>query len=134
MIGEAARQPVLVIGLDGATFDVLDVLFASGDMPVLAGLVERGAWGTLRSVVPPITPAAWSSFMTGKLPGKHGIYDFHIYDPRTRRDSFVTSRALREPTMWELMTAAGRRVAAVITGAHLSAGLVAQVATMDGLL
>ncbi len=108
-----AGRPVLVIGLDGATFDVLEPLVAGGDMPTLAALIRDGAWGVARSVVPPITPAAWSSFMTGKRPSKHGIYDFRVYDPRTRRDRFVTSRALREPTMWELLTAADRRVATV---------------------
>jgi predicted AlkP superfamily phosphohydrolase/phosphomutase len=107
------HPPVLVIGLDGATYEILEPLFDGGDMPTLAGLRARGAWGVLRSVVPPITPAAWSSFMTGKYPSKHGIYDFRIYDPRTRRDTFVTSRALREPTLWELLTEAGGRVGCV---------------------
>src|SRR5262249_28198340 len=44
---------------------------------------------------------------------KHGIYDFRIYDPRAYTDAFVTSNALREPTVWELLTAAGRRVGVV---------------------
>lgn len=114
MVGEGtSRRPILIVGLDGATYEILEPLLAAGDMPTLARLRDGGAWGVVRSVVPPITPAAWSSFMTGKLPSKHGIYDFRIYDPRTRRDSFVTSRALREPTVFELLTAAGRRVATV---------------------
>ncbi len=105
--------PILVVGLDGVSHEILEPLLAGGDLPTLARLLARGASGVLHSVVPPITPAAWSSFMTGKLPGKHGVYDFRIYDPRSGRDSFVTSRALREPTVWELLTAAGRRVAVV---------------------
>ena len=104
---------VLLVGLDGASFEVLQPLLDAGDLPTLGGLVERGAHGVLRSVVPPITPAAWSSFLTGKLPGKHGIYDFRVYDPRTHEDTFVTSRALRERTVWELLTAARRRVGVV---------------------
>jgi len=99
-------RPILIIGLDGASFTVLDPLLATGDLPTLAAL---GARAELASVIPPITPAAWASFMTGKHPGKHGIYDFHVYDPQTRSDTFVTSRALRDPTVWELLTAAGRR-------------------------
>jgi len=106
-------SPILVIGLDGATFDVLRPLIDIGDLPVLGGLVAAGAHGLLDSVIPPITPTAWSSFLTGKEPGKHGIYDFHVFDPRLRRTSFITSRALREPTLWELLTRAGRRVAVV---------------------
>jgi predicted AlkP superfamily phosphohydrolase/phosphomutase len=105
--------PVVLIGLDGATFDVLDPLVAAGDMPILGALLARGARADLASVVPPITPAAWASFMTGKQPAKHGIYDFRIYDPRMARDSFVTSRAVRDRTLWQLLVAAGRRVTVV---------------------
>jgi predicted AlkP superfamily phosphohydrolase/phosphomutase len=106
-------RPVFIVGLDGATFDVLRPLIDAGDLPVLGGLVAAGAHGILESVIPPITPTAWSSFLTGKEPGKHGIYDFHVFDPRLRRTSFITSRALREDTVWELLTRAGRRVAVV---------------------
>jgi predicted AlkP superfamily phosphohydrolase/phosphomutase len=105
--------PTLILGLDGASFELLDVLVADGVMPTFGALVERGARAVLRSTVPPITPAAWASFLTGKRPGKHGIYDFRIYDPRTGRDSFVTSRTLRDPTLCGLLTAAGRRVGVV---------------------
>jgi predicted AlkP superfamily phosphohydrolase/phosphomutase len=106
-------RPLVLIGLDGATFDVLDPLVTAGDLPTLAGLVQNGARGVLRSTNPPITPAAWSSFMTGKRPGKHGIYDFRVYEPHAYRDSFVTSRSLRDATLWALFTAAGHRVAVV---------------------
>jgi predicted AlkP superfamily phosphohydrolase/phosphomutase len=105
--------PIVLIGLDGASFDVLDPLVGAGDMPTLARLLARGARVELDSVVPPITPAAWTSFMTGKQPAKHGVYDFRIYDPRTARDVFVTSRAVRERTLWQLLSAAGLRVAVV---------------------
>lgn len=92
---------------------MLEPLAARGELPVLGRLMAEGARGTLRSVVPPITPAAWASFATGKRPGKHGVYDFHVYDPRGYGDTFVTSRSLREPTIWHLLTAAGRRVGVV---------------------
>lgn len=106
-------RPVLLIGIDGGAFDVLDPLVAAGELPVLARLLARGTRAVLRSVVPSITPAAWSSFMTGKHPGKHGVYDFRVYDPAAYADAFVTSHALREPTLWQLLTAAGKRVAVV---------------------
>jgi len=106
-------MPTLLIGLDGATFDLLEPLAAAGDLPVLADLMARGAWGPLRSVVPPITPTAWSSFMTGKEPGKHGIFDFRLYDPARAADRFISSQALTEPTMWELFRDAGLRVGVV---------------------
>jgi predicted AlkP superfamily phosphohydrolase/phosphomutase len=106
-------RPIVIVSLDGGAFPILDRLIAAGDMPTLASMVRDGARGVLRSSIPPITPVAWSSFLTGKRPGKHGVYDFRIYDPSGYRDAFVTSRALRDATLGELLTAAGKRVAIV---------------------
>jgi predicted AlkP superfamily phosphohydrolase/phosphomutase len=106
-------RPGFIVSLDGGAFPILDRLVAAGDMPTLAAMMRDGARGILRSSIPPITPVAWSSFLTGKRPGKHGVYDFRIYDPSGYRDQFVTSRALRDATLGELLTAAGKRVAIV---------------------
>ena len=72
----APASRVVVIGLDGATWDLLDPWIENGDLPNLAQLVEGGAAGTLESVFPPMSPPAWTSAATGKNPGEHGIYDF----------------------------------------------------------
>lgn len=109
----APRRPILVVSIDGGSFAALDPRMDAGDMPVLSGLVRDGARGELRSTIPPITPAAWASFMTGKRPGKHGVYDFRVYDPRSYRDTFVSSRAVHGQTVWQLLTAAGLRVCVV---------------------
>lgn len=106
-------RPVFIVSLDGGAFPILDRLVAAGDMPTLATMLRDGAHGVLRSSIPPITPVAWTSFLTGKRPGKHGIYDFRIYDPSGYRDAFVTSRAVRDATLGELLTTAGKRVATV---------------------
>src|SRR5687767_14919828 len=62
----ALAPKVLIIGLDGATFDVLTPLVEAGRMPNLKHLIETGVSGILDSTKPPITPAAWTTFMTGK--------------------------------------------------------------------
>ncbi|HEX6203637.1 MAG TPA: alkaline phosphatase family protein, partial [Thermoanaerobaculia bacterium] len=64
----------LVIGLDGATYDVIDPLMERGLMPTLADLRRRGARATLLSTPNPLTPAAWPSLATGRSPGEHGIF------------------------------------------------------------
>lgn len=102
---------IAIVGLDGATWDLAAPLMAAGDMPVLRGLSERGASGVLRSTVPPVTFPAWSSFMTGVNPGKHGVFDFTRRLPGTYEITFVTSRDRRVPTIWRLLSDAGRRVA-----------------------
>ena len=66
---------VLVLGLDGATLDVIEPLARSGRLPHFAKLMEEGAWGVLKSTMPPVTVPAWVCMMTGKNPGKLGFYD-----------------------------------------------------------
>ena len=67
---------VFVLGLDGATWDVLKPLAEEGNLPNLARLKGSGASGTLRSIFPPLSPVAWTGIMTGKNSGKHGIFEF----------------------------------------------------------
>ena len=64
------------IGLDGATFTILDPYMERGVMPFLGELDARGTRAPLRSIMPPLTPPAWTSLMTGKHPGQHGVFDF----------------------------------------------------------
>ena len=66
----------LIVGIDGATWDVIDPLMAAGRMPNLARLVKEGARAPLNSTTPPMTLPSWSSMLTGTNPGKHGIFDF----------------------------------------------------------
>ncbi len=104
---------IAILGLDGATWDLAEPFIEAGDMPTLAALRKRGAHGVLRSTVPPVTFPAWSSFMTGTNPGKHGIFDFTRRMPGTYEVAFVGSRDRRVPTMWKLLSDAGRRVAVI---------------------
>lgn len=70
------KKRVLVIGLDGATFELLQPWMDEGALPAFRALIERGARAVLRSTIPPLTPPAWVSSVTGVNPGKHGIFDF----------------------------------------------------------
>lgn len=101
---------VLLVGLDGATFDVLDPLMAEGVMPSLQRLVQSGIRATLQSTVPALTPPAWTSLVTGRRPGAHGIFDFfrqdRADDPSMR---FLTSRDVECPPVWSMASAAGLR-------------------------
>ena len=104
---------VLIIGLDGATWDVLDPLIAAGRMPALQRFIAQGAAGVLHSTTPPITPAAWTTFMTGKGPGRHGIVDFETYHVGTHELSFNSTFEIREKTLWELLSDKGLRVGSI---------------------
>ena len=98
---------LLVIGFDGATFDLIRPLTENGRLPTLAHLMQHGAWGTLTSTIPPITPTAWSTVFTGKNPGMHGIYDFLELDPATYQRQPVYTDRHQEKTVWDLLSEAG---------------------------
>ncbi len=99
---------VLVIGIDGATFDLIGPWAESGDLPNLARLMAEGAHGPLESTLPPVTSPAWPTFATGKNPGKHGVFDF--IRPMGGKFELVNASSLRAPTLWEILSRAGRTV------------------------
>jgi len=101
---------VLVIGLDGATFDILGPWVQEGRLPHLACLLAEGGSGTLLSTTPPSTAPAWVSFQTGKNPGKHGIIDFVAHKPGRYDATFVNATHVRGETLWSILSRHGRRV------------------------
>ncbi len=107
----------LFIGMDGATFTVLDDLTAGPEptMPFMAKLFAEGSRAKLRSTPNPLTPPAWVSLMTGRSPGNHGVFDFIRTEERSE-DVFFTlydSRDCRVETIWSIASRAGQRVAAL---------------------
>jgi predicted AlkP superfamily phosphohydrolase/phosphomutase len=124
----------LLVGLDGATFTVLDRLVAEGTMPFLGSLMASGCSAPLRTVVPPLTPPAWTSLVTGVSPGRHGIFDFvrvtrsaererklaTVGAPAASRSEgpelqyrMATSTDVMAQTLWSMASEAGRRVASL---------------------
>lgn len=108
-----ARKRVLIIGLDGATWDIYKPVFARGHMPRLAGVLREGTHGVLRSTEPPITPTAWTTFMTGVGPGKHKVFGFEKYDRASETVQVTTSRDCQAETMWSHLSRLGYRVASL---------------------
>jgi predicted AlkP superfamily phosphohydrolase/phosphomutase len=104
------RKKVLIIGMDGATPQLLFPWTRKGELPNLARLRDGGTHGILLSTVPPATFPAWSSFMTGTNPGKHGLFDFTARVKGTYAVEFVNSTYRRMPTIWKLINDAGYRV------------------------
>ena len=66
----------VVLGLDGATLDLVESWAADGTLPNLARLLRQGAYGRLASTTPAATFPSWTTFMTGVNPGRHGVFDF----------------------------------------------------------
>lgn len=101
----------LLIGLDGATFTALNPLMDAGVMPFLRSFIESGASAPLRTIVPALTPPAWTSLMTGRTPGHHGVFDFFRLESNDSKNiRFFTSKDVRTPTIWSLAADQDKRV------------------------
>ena len=69
-------KKVVVLGLDGATFNIIRPMIEQGRLKNFARLIDRGSSGNLISTILPLSSVAWSSFACGRNPAKHGMYDF----------------------------------------------------------
>ena len=102
------------MGLDGATFDLIGPLMAQGKLPNLSRIASKGVHGKLYSTILPLSPTAWTSFSTGKNPGKHGIYDFS----KRQSDSYeyvpTTSLDSKSENLWDLVGRFSERSSIVV--------------------
>lgn len=98
--GAEEKPPRLVlIGLDGASWKLLDPMVQAGELPHLEALIDRGVAADLAAVEPVWSPPVWTSIATGRSPKAHGV------------DFFYANRfSVKVPTMWERFAAAGLRV------------------------
>ncbi len=110
---------VLVIGIDGGTFDLIRPWAKAGDLPNLARLMDEGIHGPLESTLPPVTSPAWPTFATGMNPGKHGVFDFirpmaasppHGGGRGGSQFELVNATSIRAPTLWQIISEAGYKV------------------------
>jgi hypothetical protein len=90
---------LLLLGIDGATWQVLDPLLRAGKLPYLERLIARGTSGVLRSFEYSASPVVWTTIATGKMPAKHNIRDF-----------LVSRRDLRAKQIWEILAEQGYKV------------------------
>lgn len=104
---------MIVIGLDGADWSLLDRLAAGGRMPNLARLTREGRTARLTSFVPILSPIVWTSIATGATPERHGVLDFQEIDLATGAAVPISGRSRRVPAVWNVASSAGRRVGVV---------------------
>jgi len=95
----ALNKKTLIIGLDGASWKIIDPLIEKGKLPNLKYLIENGSYGPLLSTETMISPSVWTSIMTGKLPQHHGILDF-----------MTMQNKLKAKRIWEIFESYGKTV------------------------
>ncbi|MFP3903409.1 MAG: alkaline phosphatase family protein, partial [Armatimonadota bacterium] len=100
----------MLIGMDGADWDIIEPFIEQGKLPVLQELMERGSHSVLRSTIPPLTPCAWTTMYTGVNPGKHGVFDFADYLCGQDRIKLTNGGSRRCKTLMQLCSEAGMSV------------------------
>ena len=103
---------LFILGIDGASFDMLEPWIAAGDLPGFGELMADGCQAILQSSIPPLSPVAWSSIASGVNPGKHGVYDFllkkHGGDNKRPLFSFARGSDRKTKAFWEILSEHGK--------------------------
>ncbi len=107
------QRPVVIIGWDGATWEILDPLLDQGRLPHLASLMGRGRAGILESTPCFVSPPAWAAIYTGKNPAKTGIYHFGRREDDLPHLGDLSGDDVRAKWLWEILSAEGRSCAVV---------------------
>lgn len=104
---------VCVIGLDGTPHSLLQRMVVEGVMPNVASLLRAGSLRRMTSVYPWVSSVAWTTFMTGCNPARHGIFGFVDRDPVTFKTFIPTARQMQAEPLWGILSRAGKRVIVV---------------------
>lgn len=107
------KRRVMVIGLDGASFNFVGPFCRNGIMPNLNRFWKRSCSGGLVSSYPPITPAAWVTFMTGKLAGKHHVLDYEQFRFSDYSMRYYNAADVHASSLWRIVSEHNRKVAVV---------------------
>ena len=107
------QSKLLVIGLDAATFDLIHPWMDKGHLPNLGEMIQSGTSGPLLSVPNLNSIPAWTSFMTGKNPGKHGLFWFYERQPGSYAYRYLNGSDIHGRRFWDYMSDAGLRIGAI---------------------
>ncbi|MEM7131196.1 MAG: alkaline phosphatase family protein [Chloroflexota bacterium] len=107
-VDESGR--LLIVGWDGATFDLIKPYIDQGLMPNTQKLLAQGAHRVLNSTIPTLSPTAWTSFFTGKNPGRHGTFDFVYRRPGTYEILSTRNHLPSLGTLFHWISQSGRQV------------------------
>jgi len=103
------RQKAVVIGLDGVPFTLLEDLKQRKIIPNMSAIFDNGYFGQMSVCIPEISSVSWSSFMTGKQPGEHGIYGFIDLEPGTYNMYFPNYLNIKAKTLWDDLAKNGKK-------------------------
>jgi len=102
---------ILVLGFDGASPKLINEWI--DELPVLRAFGKQGVLGQTIPPIPAQTPVAWTTFMTGKNPGNHGIFSFVMREKGTYERKIIGPETLKSKTLWQILNEAGKKVATI---------------------
>jgi len=97
------KQKTVIIGLDGAPFNIIKEWSQAGILPNISKLIKEGIFSSLLSSFLPTSPVAWTTIMSGKNPGKHNVFDWGFRQDNSYRIATVNSRCVRTPLLWNIL-------------------------------
>ena len=101
-----SERKVIVIGLDGATWNLIKPWADRGELPTFKKLMKKGIWGTLESPFP-VTVPSWACYSTGKNPGKFGVFDWIKVDIKKRKLRIINYQDIRSKEIWDYLNEYG---------------------------
>lgn len=112
-MSEKQSSKILIISLDGATFDILSPLMQQGVLPNIQKYTESGISFTLESTDPPLTAPAWTTFLTGLHPGRHGLINFVNFSFSEKKDKLVNAGDIHVKTIFEILSEKGKQIISI---------------------
>ncbi len=109
-VTRGSKPKLVVLGWDAATWDLLSPWVEEGKLPNLARLMKSGSYGPIQSTSLPVSPAAWSTIVTGQNPAKHGVYDWFARKPGSYDVQYVHTGQIKAKPVWEYFNEAGMRI------------------------
>jgi predicted AlkP superfamily phosphohydrolase/phosphomutase len=101
---------VVLIGWDGASWDVIRPMMTRGELPVLGRLIENGGHAVLQADPPLLSPVVWTTLATGFPPSEHGITAFRMPDATSDGEVLASSFHRKRAALWQMVSAAGKDV------------------------
>jgi len=90
----------VILGIDGIPFELMNSLSDKGVMPNFKELKNSYYFKEMKSSIPHISSVSWSSIITGKNPGEHGIFGFTELIPGTYSLSYPNFNTLKSKAFW----------------------------------
>lgn len=113
MTNKAPKSKVFIIGLDGATFDIIYPMIEKAQLPTISRLMKTGTHGVLKSTIPDLSPVAWTSMITGKKPGSHAIFDFISRQPDSYKFAPTRGCDRKVQPIWSILSDNGKQVGVI---------------------